>query len=427
MFGAYLVKNASEWRSHMFDIIIVGGGAAGMMAAITAARNGASVCILERKERLGKKILATGNGKCNYTNQLQHISCYRGSEETFIKAVLTQFPMEETVAFFKEIGIYPKERNGYFYPHSEQAASVADALEAECKMLGVQIYLEQYVTAIKQEKRIFCVSAKNKEQELKQYKAYKLILAAGGMAAKVHGSDGSGYTLAKQLGHSLVKPLPAIVQLKAQGSFFKTLAGVRTEGHISLWIDEKKVTEEFGELMFTAYGLSGIPVMQVSRFAAEGLANKKTVIAKLDLFPELQKQALYDEILRRFERAKGKHTYEQALVGLLNHKLNYILLKEAGFEPTQTPSGKLKEATERFVKQVKQFTVPISDTNGFDNAQACAGGVSTKELTSQMESKLVPGLYIVGELADVDGTCGGYNLQWAWSSGYVAGYHAAQK
>lgn len=410
----------------MFDIIIVGGGAAGMMAAITAARNGASVCILERKERLGKKILATGNGKCNYTNRMQHSSCYRGSEEAFIKAVLAQFPMEETVAFFKEIGIYPKERNGYFYPHSEQAASVADALEAECHRLGVKIYLEQYVTTVKKEKTIFCVTTKSEEQGTK-HKSYKLILAAGGMAAKVHGSDGSGYTLAKAFGHSLIKPLPAIVQLKAQGNFFKTLAGVRTEGHISLFVDEKKVTEEYGELMFTAYGLSGIPVMQVSRFAAEGLSKKKTVTAKLDLFPELPEDALYAEIVRRFKRAKGQHPYEQALIGLLNHKLNYILLKEAGLEPTQTPNDNLEQAAERFIKQVKQFTVIISDTNGFDNAQACAGGVSTKELTVQMESKLVSGLYIVGELADVDGTCGGYNLQWAWSSGYVAGYHATQK
>ena len=411
----------------MFDIIIVGGGAAGMMAAITATRTGASVCILERKERLGKKILATGNGKCNYTNRVQDISCYRGSEETFIKAVLAQFPMEETVAFFKEIGIYPKERNGYFYPHSEQATSVADALEAECRRLGVNICLEQYVTTIKKEKTIFCVTTKNEAQGTKQHKAYKLILAAGGMAAKVHGSDGSGYTLAKLFGHSIIKPLPAIVQLKAQGNFFKTLAGVRTEGHISLFIDEKEVTEECGELMFTAYGLSGIPVMQVSRFAAEGLAKRKTVTAKLDLFPELSERALYAEIIRRFERAKGQYPSEQALLGLLNHKLNYILLKEAGLEPTQIPNAKLEQAAERFVKQVKQFTVIISDTNGFDNAQACAGGVSTEELTMQMESKLVPGLYIVGELADVDGTCGGYNLQWAWSSGYVAGCHAAQK
>lgn len=411
----------------MFDIIIVGGGAAGMITAITAARNGASVCILERKERLGKKILATGNGKCNYTNRVQDIACYRGSEHSFIKAVLAQFPMEETIAFFKEIGIYPKERNGYFYPHSEQAASVADALEAECHRLGVKICLEQYVTTVKKEKTIFCVTAKNEEQGIKQYKSYKLILAAGGMAAKVHGSDGSGYTLAKIFGHSIIKPLPAIVQLKAQGNFFKTVSGVRTEGHISLFIDGKKVTEEYGELMFTAYGLSGIPVMQVSRFAAEGLAKKKAVVAKLDLFPELQEDALYAEIFRRFVRAKGQHTYEQALLGLLNHKLNYILLKEAGLEPTQIPNGKLEQTAEQFVKQVKQFTVTISDTNGFDNAQACAGGVSTKELTVQMESKLVSGLYIVGELADVDGTCGGYNLQWAWSSGYVAGRHASQK
>ena len=279
----------------------------------------------------------------------------------------------------------------------------------------------------KKEKTIFCVTTKNEEQGTKQHKSYKLILAAGGMAAKVHGSDGSGYTLAKAFGHSIVKPLPAIVQLKAQGNFFKTLSGVRTEGHIGLFIDGEKATEEYGELMFTAYGLSGIPVMQVSRFAAQGLAKKKTVTAKLDLFPELSESALYAEIARRFERAKGQYPYEQALIGLLNHKLNYILLKEAGLEPTQIPKSKLEQAAKQFVKQVKQFVVTISDTNGFDNAQACAGGVSTEELTVQMESKLVPGLYIVGELADVDGTCGGYNLQWAWSSGYVAGYHAAQK
>lgn len=411
----------------MYDVIVVGGGAAGMMSAIAAARSGASVCIIERKERLGKKILATGNGKCNYTNRVQDMRCYRGSEEIFIKAVLEQFPMEQTLSFFEEIGIYPKEKNGYFYPHSEQAASVAEALEAECKLLRVHICLEQYVTAVKKEKSIFCVTAKQEEQGAKQYKGYKLILATGGMAAKVHGSDGSGYPFAKAFGHSLIKPLPAIVQLKAKGSFFKTLAGVRTEGRITLLIDNKAEAEESGELMFTAYGLSGIPVMQVSRFAAKGLERKKQVEAVLDLFPELPETDLYHELLKRFLRGKEQKTYEQVLIGLLNHKLNYVLLKEIGLEPTKLLTNGLEQAADRLAKKIKQFTIPILDTNGFDNAQACAGGVSTKELTIQMESKLLPGLYIVGELADVDGTCGGYNLQWAWSSGYVAGCHAARK
>ena len=399
----------------MFDSIIIGGGASGLVAAIFAAKAECRVLVLEQKDKLCKKIYATGNGKCNFTNRNQDAACYRGSNASLALPVLQSFSFEDTLAFFRDIGIYPKERNGYFYPNSEQAASVAEALVREAKRLGVVCLTEQRVISAEETKNgAFLIKT-----DQKSYTARSLVLATGGKASPAHGSDGSGYALAKHFGHRIVTPLPAIVQLKAEGSFLKTLAGVRSEGRIRLHIDNEYYEEE-GELLFAAYGISGIPVMQVSRFAAVALKEKKPVEAELDLLREIAEAELVIELSRRFSRMNG-NTAEEAMVGLLNHKLNYVLLKESGINPTAQASSVKKQDVTRLAHLCKHFILRITDTNGFENAQACSGGVPLTELTGHMESKLVPGLFVTGELADIDGTCGGYNLQWAWSSGAAAG------
>lgn len=416
-----------------FDTIVVGGGASGLTAAIFAARSGCKVLVLEQKDKLCKKIYATGNGKCNFTNKNWQAACFRGSDSSFAEPVLRSFSFEDTVAFFKEIGVYPKERNGYYYPASEQAASVAESLVREAKRLGVEC-----LTGVK-------VSRVYKEQENRKgadnttlsggrkansamfvaetdngiYRANSMVLATGGKASPVHGSDGSGYPFAKSFGHTIRPVLPAIVQLKADGKFFKTLAGVRTDGKVTLHIGKDSYSEE-GELLFAAYGLSGIPVMQVSRYASVALYEKKNVTAELDLFPVLEENALAEEITRRFRMMK-ENTAEEALAGLCNHKLNYVLLQLCGLEPIKKAGAYGKKEAVVLAEKIKHFTVKVTDTNGFEQAQACTGGVPLTELTQSMESRLVSGLFITGELADIDGTCGGYNLQWAWSSGAAAG------
>lgn len=398
-----------------YDAIVVGGGAAGLTAAIFAARAGCRVLILEQKDVLCKKLYATGNGKCNFTNQFWSEEYFRSSTQAVAYQRVNRFSLADTLSFFREIGIFPKERNGYYYPASEQAASVAEALIREAGHLGVHTKTQRKVT------RITPAKPKGFQVECGEetFFADFAVLATGGMASPVHGSDGSGYILAKQLGHTVVTPLPAIVQLKAEGSCFKTLSGVRLEGSIRLITKNQSFTQA-GELLFTAYGISGIPVMQVSRYATEALYQKETVTAELDLFPMLSYQELCEELSGRFQRRK-EDTAEEAMCGLCNHKLNYVILKECGIDPTKSCSTFSPKVAKTVASKLKKFSLRITDSNGFANAQACAGGILLTELTEYGESKKLPGLFFVGELCDVDGTCGGYNLQWAWSSGALCG------
>ena len=402
-------------KNQVFDTVVIGGGASGLMASIFAARQGCRVLVLEQKNKLCKKIYATGNGKCNFTNKDWQASYFRGSDFSLAEPVLHSFSLDDTLAFFKEIGVYPKERNGYYYPASEQAASVAESLSREAKRLGVELLTGIKVSRVYAEKKASFVA----ETDNGKYFGKSMVLATGGKASPAHGSDGSGYPFVKSFGHTVIPPLPAIVQLKADGKFFKTLAGVRTDGRVTLHIGKETYSEE-GELLFAAYGLSGIPVMQVSRYASVALAKKVPVTAELDLFPTLSEGELAEEIARRFRLMK-ENTAEEALAGLCNHKLNFVMLQLCGLEPTKKAGAYSKKEAVALAEKIKGFTVKITDTNGFEQAQACTGGVPLEELTEHMESKLVPGLFITGELADIDGTCGGYNLQWAWSSGAAAG------
>lgn len=400
----------------MSHIIVVGGGASGLVAGIMAARKDHKVTILEHKDKVGKKILATGNGKCNFTNLVQNDECYRGEEAGFALKVINQFDVGDTIAFFEELGIYPKEKKGYLYPNSEQAVSVTEVLLSELKYLKVEIKVGVHVDKVTPIKEGFVIVAGDKE-----YKGDKVILAAGGQASKSLGSDGSGYLLAKNLGHTIIKPLPALVQLKSDMKYFKTITGVRCIAAIDLFVNGEIVAKERGEILFAAYGVSGIPVMQISRFAAKALEERKKITLKVDFFPELREEELYILLHNRVNRIPDKGC-EEAFTGLLNNKLMYTLLKELKI-PSDLLCKKLTtDNLKEMVQLLKGFNIPISGTNPFDQAQVCAGGIATTEINyKSMESKRVKGLYLCGELVDVDGTCGGYNLQWAWSSGAVAG------
>lgn len=397
----------------MSGVYIVGGGASGLFAAIWAAKRNKKVTILEHKEKPGKKILATGNGKCNYTNLVQNRECYRGENPSFAQEVLKAFSVEHTIEFFREIGIYPHDRNGYLYPNSGQASSMLEVLLLEAERVGVIIECNVQVEHIDKN---LCISTNQGN-----YQADKLILAAGGKASPALGSDGSGLTLAKELGHKIITPLPALVQLKSKEKYFKTLAGVRTEAAVSLYAADRLIAQESGEVLLADYGLSGIPIMQVSRYAAKAIQEGRQVVAVLDFLPFLPGEELKNLITERLQR-NPRETIEQAFLGLLNKKLAFTALREAKIEPTITIK-QLKESDIRcLIRQLKEWRVPILETHSFEQAQVTAGGVDTLLIHPEtMESKLIKGLYFAGEIVDVDGTCGGYNLQWAWSSGYVAG------
>jgi predicted Rossmann fold flavoprotein len=408
-----------------YDVIIIGAGASGLVAAISAARQGSTVLVLDRKDRAGKKILATGNGKCNFTNRVQSPECYRSNDGAFPMKVLSCFNVQKTLEFFTELGIYPKERDGYYYPNSEQSASVVSVLLMECERLGVILHYNE--TVIQCSKPDFTVITEDTEKKRHSYLGRRLILATGGCASPQLGSDGSGYRLAEGFGHTIIKPLPALVQLKSPDKNCRTVSGVRTAARVTAYDGQAKLAREEGELIFTDYGISGIPILQLSRFVAKALDQGRKITLSIDFMKDITVAKLKTLLQQRIALNPAK-SFEEMMIGLFNHKLNYILIKEAKADPLKQAGKVTDQELNALVEQIKNYRLKINGTNSFDQAQACAGGVSTGEINpATMESKRRRNLYFSGELIDVDGTCGGYNLQWAWSSGYLAGYHAGRR
>ncbi len=404
-----------------YDIIVVGGGAAGIVAAITAARNGADVLILEHMEEIGRKILVTGNGKCNYTNSRQGIEWYYGDDPAFVLPVFAQFGFWDTIRFFRELGVWPKEKNGYYYPASEQAASILAVLQMELRRLKVNILCNIGIREIKKEADGFLFETKQGN-----YYSRCCVLATGGKAAKKTGSDGSGYLYLEKLGHHIIDLVPALVQLQGKQPFFKELAGIRAEISIKLYINRQLAAVENGELQLTEFGISGIPVFQVSRLAAKALLNNKETYAVLDFSPTMESAELLQILKERYhDREKSA---EEALTGMYQGKLIPVFLRLSCISNSQRAKTVTEQQLADLMAVIKNFRVDIIGTKKFDYAQAAAGGADTREIENEsLESRLVSGLYFAGELIDIDGKCGGYNLQWAWSSGYVAGLHAAER
>ena len=403
------------------QVVVVGGGAAGMMAAITAAKEGAEVTILEHNDRVGKKILSTGNGRCNFTNEHQDKAHYRSDNKAFPWKVISHYPYKNTMRFFEELGIMGKKKNGGLYPFSEQASAVLDVLRMEVERCKVTVCTGEDVKEIQAGRKGFLVSCISKEKGKRTFRGDALILATGSKAAPKLGSDGSGYQLAKNLGHSMIPVVPALVQLVCSEKFYKALAGVRVYGRVTLLIDGKYVVDDLGEIQLTDYGISGIPVFQVSRFASRGLYEKKKVESVLDFMPDCSEEEFLNYIeKRKLERPDKK--MEMFFTGVFHKKLSQVFLKIANISPEKKAGSLTKKECIELVHAVKTFRTKVESTKSFEQAQVCAGGINTEELNPDtMESKLVRGLFFAGELVDVDGICGGYNLQWAWSSGFVAG------
>lgn len=401
-------------------IVIIGGGAAGLTAAITAARCGAQVTVIEHMDRIGKKILSTGNGRCNMTNRYMEPECYRSSVAGFPMEVIGGFPVEETLDFFWGLGIEPRDRNGYIYPNSDQASAVLDVLRLELAHLGVRVLVSCEVKQIESVQGTYRIHTSQGRLE-----ADALILAAGSKAAPSTGSDGSGYELAKKLGHSVIKPLPALVQLRCQGTMYKQMAGIRTEVRVRLFADGKQLAEDRGELQLTDYGLSGIPVFQISRYGARALDEGKRVTVKVDFMPGWKDEEAFGLLKKRAAHMDYK-TAEELFVGLLNKKLALVLLRLAGINPSQRAGELSGKQLKQLTVQMKAYEAIVMSVNPFANAQVCCGGVDVREVSPEtLESRIKKNLYLAGELLDVDGICGGYNLQFAWSSGAVAGRNAA--
>ena len=396
----------------MTDVIIIGGGASGMMAALTAAENGRSVLLLERQSRVGRKLLATGNGRCNLTNYNTSPARYHG-EDGFCTYALCAFDVGSTLQYFASLGLLTvSEDSGRVYPMSNMAGSVLDVLRYGLEQPAIEVVTGQTVTAVKKTANGFTVRT-----ETDAFTAGKLILAAGGCAGSKVGGVMDGYRLAKALGHHRTALYPSLVQLKTDPTYPRALKGVKAECGITVLRGSGTVAENRGEVLFTEYGVSGPAIFDISRAVATG---GEGLVCALDFFPDWDLREVLDWLRMRRQTMQA-HEASTLLVGSCHTRLGQMLCKAAGF--TSQPAASLTDSDlERIARQAKHFALPITGTCGFDQAQVTAGGLQTGEFDPQtMQSLLVPGLYACGEVLDVDGDCGGFNLQWAWSSGHLAG------
>lgn len=402
------------------EIAVIGGGASGLMAAITVKKSGKEVIILERKDRILKKVLITGNGRCNITNVNANISNYFGKNISSVENILNRFTPQDTMDFFNELGIVCNEENrGKVYPLSGQASSVVDALRFEAEKLGIKIETEFYVRKIEKDGFKFRIYSEDR----KKIEAGRVIIAAGGQSYPELGSNGSGFELAKELGHSVTKLSPSIVQLKTEKYQVKGLQGIKTDVAVTAYGDNKKICTYDGELLFTDYGISGNVVFNISFV----MPLYKNVEFEIDFMEKFDYNELY-EMLKERKRILSHLTMENYFNGMINKKLGQFLSKVSGIEKLSKPVKDLNDSDIRKLCTVlKKYRVKILETTGFKNAQVTAGGVSLDEVnTETLESKIVKGLYFSGEVLDVYGECGGFNLQWAWASGYIAGENAAK-
>lgn len=415
--------------SVIWDTIIVGAGAAGMTAAITSAKQGQKVLLLERQSQMGRKILVTGNGKCNLTNFAQKEEYYRSDCPERTQKVLSAYGQADTMKLFEHLGIYTKDKNGYVYPYSEQASSVREAFETEIlsnPYIRFAPFSEVYT--IQKKAELFFVKVREKsekEDKIKnnceiQYRCRSLLITTGGLAGPKFGCDGSGYTFAATFGHEIIKPLPALTALKSAAPFLKKVSGVRNQAAITLEVDGVPIKEEVGELQWTDYGISGVAIFQLSRFAITALEEEKKVSLYFDFMPELSSKEKLQQFLKLARNSKKKSLLS-FMKGLFPAKLCPVILREAGLKEESFVETLKEKEWDALVMAVGHFALRINGYVGYEKAQVTRGGVSLEELTDSLESVFQPGLFFAGEVADVDGTCGGYNLQWAFSSGTVAG------
>lgn len=401
--------------------IIIGGGPAGLMAAIKAADAGEDVLLIEHNEKIGRKLLATGNGRCNLSNDGVESSCesrYSSLNKddncfSLVSSVFSRFGYEDTMAFFKKLGLITRNRDGLIYPYSDQASAVLDVLRFKLRELGVTIHTGEHVKGVKYENCSFNIMT-----QVGSYSSDRLILATGSKAQPKLGSDGSGYDLLKSLGHSITQVIPGLVQLRCRGKYFKSISGVRVKAVLTLKNAKGVILHrESGELQLTDYGISGIAVMNLSNRL---LPEEKNAVVEADFLDGYSETELADFLLQKCRDFKDGNS-EELLIGVMPKKLGEMIIKEAGISFGLSFNKITNDMINKVVKMLKGFRFEIEGTNSFNEAQICRGGVPCGEVDENLQSKKVPGLYIVGELMDVHGDCGGFNLQWCWSSGAIAG------
>ena len=409
----------------MAKILIIGGGAAGLAAALTAAKQlpGQQITVLERLDRVGKKILATGNGRCNLTNANAGPTHFYSNDKGLLRQALEGMPPRQVLDFFGELGLLCQEEDeGRIYPYCKQASMVMDVLLLALERANIDVQCGCAVASIAKNKGKFTV----KTADGRSFSADRVILTAGGKASPKLGSDGSGYTLAQQLGHRCVPVYPALVALKCDMNGLGGLKGIRAQAGLTLMAGDHVLAQDVGEVQFTEYGLSGIPAMQVSGRLSR-LRKGEKCTALVDLFPQWQPEALF-RYLKTRQKADPRGTLETLLLGTVHKRLAAAVLKSAGLSLSRESRSLTGGEMHRLAELLKAWPFPVTGTQGWEFAQVAGGGIPLKELDlSTMESNLVPGLYLAGEIVDIIGDCGGFNLHWAWCSGMRAGQTAAKE
>ena len=397
---------------------IIGAGASGMAAALSAAESGAQVLLFERQARVGRKLAATGNGRCNLTNLNAQANSYHGDDAAFAVPALESYDVSDTLDWFAQMGLYTvAEESGRVYPYSDQANSVVDVLRFALNRPEITLLTGVEVKKIRKMDNGFRVDAGEDSWECD-----RLIIACGGLAGSKLGGSMAGYQLLRSMGHRVTKLRPTLVQLKSNWYGCNSLKGVRANCHAKILHNGETHSESRGEIQFTEYGLSGPVIFEISRDACQG-SGKWT--CQMDFLPELAEEPLMEMLNKRRDT---ELTCEDLLTGILHNRLGRVLVQSCGISG-YVPVRQLEEAEIRLVSHaVKHIEVELTEPMGMDSAQVTAGGIVTDEFDpSTMESRLVSGLYACGEVLDIDGDCGGYNLQWAWSSGRLAGRSAAEK
>ncbi|MEA1918300.1 MAG: NAD(P)/FAD-dependent oxidoreductase [Campylobacterota bacterium] len=407
-------------RSHLSkNIAIIGGGAAGLMSAITAAASGHSVTIFEKSDRIGKKILASGNGRCNISNTSLHVKNYFSQNPNFVNHALHQFDFKHFKKFCSALGLFLDIKDdGRVYPLSNEAKTVQMLLEEQAKALHVRILCHQHVTVIEKKETLFSLTCKDKQAPYQNFDA--LILTTGSEAALQLGGSDEGYQLAKNFGHEIEPTYPSLVQLCLDSNIHAKMAGVKCSGSVTLYIDREKRETISGDLLFTKYGISGFAILDISQGASLALMNYQHVAISLNLLAQFTLQELQAQLSQLRNRLQDR-SIEHLLVGLISSKIVPHLLFTCKINPKTLCAHISTKDLKKILFTLTQWRFDVSDTHGFAHAEVSGGGISTDKVNPKtMQSQLVEGLYFAGEVLDVVGERGGYNLHFAWASGYLA-------
>lgn len=398
------------------DCIILGGGAAGLAACAALADTGLRIAVVERLDRVGKKLMAAGNGRCNISNRQMDAAFY-GSAAPFVSRVYETTPPDEVLSFFSSLGLMTADEDGRIYPRTMMASSVLDVLRSACDHENVTLLTQQQAVSVTPSRRGgFSVQLESGEGLF----APVVLCALGGSAAPHLGTDGSGARLLKSLGHSITPQYPALTQLKCDHGALRSLKGIRLQAALTLLIDDNPTAQETGEILFADYGVSGVCVFQLSGMAAQALDQKKRVMLHVNLLPEIPAEELSAWLHARIAALHSANALS-LFTGVFPRLIVQAILKEAGI-PADVPAGRLNaKALDALCAAISAFPLPVTGTQGFKNAQVTRGGVCLDEVDPlTMASRIFDGLYLCGEVLDVDGPCGGYNLHFAFAGGLTA-------